>query len=148
MTKETKKNTEVESKTEKGHETTGANDLPDFSAELTKFPVANIAGIERPQIEKLSIEELNTIREKISNLFGIAPETAMAGICELIRRGAANTGTPPTFPVEIQCPQENVSAGISKYHLLVILERIESKPSIRQLAETLSLTIVKGGLPG
>ncbi len=125
---------------------TTINDLPDLSEDLSKFPIANISGVERPQIEKLSNEEINTLCEKIANLFGIANETAMAGICELIRRGAANAGTPTTFTVDLTCPQEKIAISISKYHIILILDRLEKKPTIRQLAETLSLTIVKSGL--
>ena len=47
------------------------NELPDYSEELIKFPISNISGIERPQIEKISSENVNILRKKISDLFFI-----------------------------------------------------------------------------
>jgi len=122
-----------------------AGPLSDLEKQLVDFPVDSIKSGEH--MKDISDENVRDIVENIRTGYGISSKTSLNAICELIRRGGAAKSTPPSFSVEIYCPEERTLATILKRDVARAVELIcKGKRNLRNLAQKLAPIIVRSGL--
>jgi hypothetical protein len=90
--------------------------------------------------------EITSICYKMADMHGCHHNTALTGICEMIRKGGANKGTPLSFEIEIYCPQENIMVCLQKHDLIRVVQIVCPSKTIRNLADTLGTDIVASGI--
>jgi|AntDeeMinimDraft_4_1070355.scaffolds.fasta_scaffold08987_2 hypothetical protein len=105
----------------------------DMEEQLLGFPVEHIKAGEH--VKDVSDEEVKKIVETLVSLYGISYRTSLNAICELIRRGGPAKDTPPSYSVEVFCPDSNVSAVIAKRDIDRSVEAIcKGRRNLRNLA--------------
>lgn len=114
--------------------------------EMTSVPGSHIYGAGSTQENRCTEAEINAVVEATVTTFGIAKKTALTILCEMIRRGGANTGTPESFSVDIKCPDQNVIATVSKRDIIPLVRRLANGKTMRNLAEGMADVIVRYGL--
>nr|AOH77122.1 putative encoded protein [Dunaliella salina] len=122
---------------------------PPFRAGITiyggPFPVDNIKAGE--YTKEISDTDLTNIVEHVHTGYGISYRTALNAVCEMIRRDGAAKGTPPSFSVEVFCPEEQTLAIIVQRDVARAVELIcRGKRNFRNLAQKLPPLIVRTGL--
>jgi hypothetical protein len=85
--------------------------------------------------------------ETIKTTYGIGKRTAYVAITDMIRRGGHSVSVPPSFSVEIFCPEVQSITIIYKRDVVRFIElHTKNKKTFKNLAHTLARSIVRMGL--
>lgn len=108
-------------------------DLDKSFEQVLKVPLEEVA----PKVKenKIPMDQVNQVIEKLSVLMGIPPQTASIAIFLLFLMGAANDGAPLTMSVEVG------GTSVSRRDLLYAYENVTGNKFLRRLAETLAIKI-------
>jgi hypothetical protein len=116
----------------------------DFEQALVEYPSENIASLGKNR--ELDPGEVNGVVESVSRSYGIGKKASYVAVAEMIRRGGHATAVPPSFSVEVCCPERGV-VTIYKRDIVRFIElHTKGRRSFRNLAQTLGLSIVRSGM--
>lgn len=111
-----------------------------------QFPIDHIEDVQK-EVATLTENEFINTSYILSTSEGIAQETAVMGMAELIRRGGANKNTPLNFCINIRCPEQNYNVPIIKQRVLTSLKAAtQNKKTLRALANYMAPQIIEMGL--
>lgn len=112
-----------------------------------QFPIENIESTQK-EIKKLTENEFILTSIILSIQLGIAQETPIMAMAEMIRKGGANKNTPLEFTMNIVCPQEKTTVKVTKEQIQSSLQMATTKNrrTMRDLANYMALDIIQMGL--
>lgn len=134
----TKTPSQPSSKQTNDADTANLKHLQDASLNIPLIEVCPTAVKRKP----LTDGEIRQIVERIRKIYDIPLPYALIAIYLLILKGAANTGTPTTFEIEISDP-DGRRFPISKNDLLVQYKSVTKNSFLRRLAESLAEDICR-----
>lgn len=116
----------------------------DFEQALVEYPSENI--ISTGSSRELEPDEVNGVVESVSRSYEIGKKAAYVIVAEMIRRGGHAAAVPPSFSVEVICPEGGVVAVYKRDIVRFIELHTNGRRRFRNLAQTLRRSIVRSGM--
>lgn len=119
--------------------------LNDLEKAIAEFSPENVsAGGSQKEFDE---NEVDAVVNAIVSTYGIGKRTAYVAVTEMIRRGGHAVSVPPSFSVEIYCPNTGSMSTVYKRDVVRIIELCtKNRKTFKNLAHTLSRSIVRMGI--
>jgi len=119
--------------------------INDLEKALAEFPSEHISA-GNPS-KDFSEEEVDAVVSATASTYGIGKKTAYVAIAEIVRRGGHAVGAPPSFNIEIYCPDAQSMTVIYKRDILRFIElHTRGRKNFKNLANSLGPSIVRMGI--
>jgi len=116
----------------------------DLEKALVEYPSENITIVGANR--ELEPSEVDGVVESVSRSYGIEKKAAYVAVAEIIRRGGHAAAVPPSFSVEVVCPEGGIVTVYKRDVVRFIELHTKGRRSFRNLAQTLGLSIVRSGM--
>lgn len=117
------------------------NELTGFLEEFSEDII-----IKSESSKTVSLEQVNSVMERIAKTKEISKKTATLACAALFRKGAANAGAPDAMEVEVICPITKVTTTVSRYDIAMALQFTVGHKTVRKLAEALAPQMLTANL--
>lgn len=117
------------------------NELTDFLKDFSEDII-----LKSESSKNVTLEQVNSIMERIAKTKEIAKKTATLACAALFRKGAANAGAPDSMEVEIICPTTKITTTVTRYDIAMALQFTVGHKTVRKLAEALAPQMLAANL--
>jgi hypothetical protein len=119
--------------------------LNELEKALAEFPSEHISAGNLSR--DFSDEEVDAVVSATALTYGIGKKAANVAIAEMIRRGGHAVSVPPSFNIEIYCPEVQSMTVIYKRDILRFIElHTKGRKTFKNLANSLGRSIVRMGI--